>query len=486
MSWKSSHDVSGLDTPPGLFEDPDWVGAPSTVINVDASDPNSSTAFFSFSGIAGDDPLDSTALSVLSLTQLDGTATLQTNGDHGYIVGNRIAVDGSDQGEYNGAHVITAVPSSSTIEFSVDSGAVSPATGTITVIRVSLEYRIDFGTWQVGDNVTYNDLTDGPHVFQARAVDISGNVDPTPAQVNWTIQEIPTIAFDNVPVESSYTEPDLSISFTATDNSSIDRIEVSFDSGQTWLAYPEGSLTNDFCITGDVSMIARSVDTSGNYSNNTSARSWFSGYYYLEEFIGAAFTPITSVVPTVDTDSSPYVAPTYTGSSIGDLILNGGGYLAANSAPTIPEDRSVKKVVESRLFSDQTTLRYNYQLPDATTEGGKIKLVIMDDADDLAIAITLDADYGHATDTLVTIEENDGAGGTNILSSAAVSNLRLVDREVVVIPNESTVSVSFPDIALNYDLAHTLGNVRIDNLEIMIHISSALQNPLIKDVSWRK
>jgi uncharacterized phage protein gp47/JayE len=69
--------------------------------------------------------------SVSTLTQVAGTATCTTGAAHGFITGDYVFIVGADQTEYNGVHQVT-VTGGTTFTFSVDSGAVSPATGTIT------------------------------------------------------------------------------------------------------------------------------------------------------------------------------------------------------------------------------------------------------------------------------------------------------------------------------------------------------------------
>lgn len=51
-----------------------------------------------------------------------------------------------------------------------------------------IECRIDAGAWDTClSNKTYGDLADGPHTFEARAIDEAGNVDATPATRSWTV-----------------------------------------------------------------------------------------------------------------------------------------------------------------------------------------------------------------------------------------------------------------------------------------------------------
>lgn len=70
-------------------------------------------------------------LSVSSLTQSSGTATCTTSTDHGASTGDWFYIEGANETEYNGIVQIT-VTGSTTFTYAVDSGASSPATGTIT------------------------------------------------------------------------------------------------------------------------------------------------------------------------------------------------------------------------------------------------------------------------------------------------------------------------------------------------------------------
>lgn len=66
-----------------------------------------------------------------ALAQTAGVATLDSTAAHGLQDGDLVRVAGANQTEYNGDHYITVVDADE-FTFSVDSGATSPATGTIT------------------------------------------------------------------------------------------------------------------------------------------------------------------------------------------------------------------------------------------------------------------------------------------------------------------------------------------------------------------
>lgn len=77
------------------------------------------------------------AVSVSGIVRSGSVATATFAAPHGLYAGQRVKIIGAAQAEYNGAKTITAVPSSTTIKFAVDSGAVTPATGTITAIDLT-------------------------------------------------------------------------------------------------------------------------------------------------------------------------------------------------------------------------------------------------------------------------------------------------------------------------------------------------------------
>ena len=77
------------------------------------------------------------AAAVTSITRTSSTATLTTTAAHGWgPVGQQvvITVAGADQAGYNGTHTAT-IASTTTVTYEVDSGTVTPATGTITAYK---------------------------------------------------------------------------------------------------------------------------------------------------------------------------------------------------------------------------------------------------------------------------------------------------------------------------------------------------------------
>jgi hypothetical protein len=69
---------------------------------------------------------------VLSLTRSGNTATLITQIPHGHATGGRVVVSGANQGDYNGAKVVT-VTGPTSLTFAVSNSPATPATGTILI-----------------------------------------------------------------------------------------------------------------------------------------------------------------------------------------------------------------------------------------------------------------------------------------------------------------------------------------------------------------
>lgn len=80
-----------------------------------------------------------TTFTLSSLSQSGGTATATTATAHGYKRNQVVTIAGANQSEYNGSQTILTVPTTTTFTFAVDSGATSPATGTITSVRQNIE-----------------------------------------------------------------------------------------------------------------------------------------------------------------------------------------------------------------------------------------------------------------------------------------------------------------------------------------------------------
>lgn len=82
-----------------------------------------------------------TTYSVSGIVRSGTTATVTTTSAHGYEQNDYVTIAGADQSEYNGAFRVQSAPTTTTFTITVDSGATTPATGTITATQRDIVYR---------------------------------------------------------------------------------------------------------------------------------------------------------------------------------------------------------------------------------------------------------------------------------------------------------------------------------------------------------
>lgn len=118
-------------------------------------------------------------LSVSSLTQSGGTATCTTSASHNLSTGDWVYIEGANEAEYNGIVQIT-VTGATTFTYEVDSGATSPATGTITATDQDKTFAVQTKSLNGQNEVTLDTpLARITRMYvgkQNRAVDTVGEV----------------------------------------------------------------------------------------------------------------------------------------------------------------------------------------------------------------------------------------------------------------------------------------------------------------------
>lgn len=112
---------------------------------------------------------DSGGVSVTGITRSAGVATATYGSSHSKAVGDLITIIGADQAGYNIEAEVISIPTGTTLTYAVDSGTVTPATGTITadgeVVLYSKYAAVHNGRMWLF-NVT-TDSTDTPHLMVA-------------------------------------------------------------------------------------------------------------------------------------------------------------------------------------------------------------------------------------------------------------------------------------------------------------------------------
>jgi Bacterial Ig-like domain len=140
----------------------------------------------------------------------------------------------------------------------------------------SFECRLDGGAWEpCASPVTFAGLADGPRVFEVRATDPAGNVDPTPAAHAWTIDTTaPTPPAIESPAEgTTNATATVTLSGTAEPGAIVEVFEgatsrgtTTTNAGGTW----NRTLTS--VADGSHTYTATARDAAGNTSSVSNAR----------------------------------------------------------------------------------------------------------------------------------------------------------------------------------------------------------------------
>jgi hypothetical protein len=121
---------------------------------------------------------------------------------------------------------------------------------------------------------TYAGLSDGPHAFEVRATDASGNTDPTSAKRSWTIDTLaPEAPLIVTPPEGGFATANLTLSGTAEAGTTVELFEggasmdkTQADAGGAW------SRTLSGVPDGSHTYTAKAIDAAGNASSLSQAR----------------------------------------------------------------------------------------------------------------------------------------------------------------------------------------------------------------------
>lgn len=119
-------------------------------------------------------------ISISSMTQAAGVATVTTGTAHGLSVNDWVTIEGANETEYNGIVQVQSVPTTTTFTITVDSGATTPATGTlVTAAQIKTFFTDSFtlqGTTKVALPTPCARSTRGYIPEQDRAVLNAGDI----------------------------------------------------------------------------------------------------------------------------------------------------------------------------------------------------------------------------------------------------------------------------------------------------------------------
>lgn len=265
---------------------------PDTTITATPTNPSASTtANFTFTGSDNITP----AGSLTFQCQLDGSgfSTCTTpqsysslgDGSHTFEVR---AVDGAGNVDASPAAytwIIDAAPP----DTSIDNGPPDPDTtgsatftfnGTDSGTGVgSFECKVDDGTFAACTSPqAYSALADGNHTFEVRAIDVVGNVDPTPATYTWVINTtVPDTTPPDTTIDSGPPDPSDTITatftFSGTDSGSgIAAFECSLDAA----AFADCTSPQSYSglAGGSHTFQVRAVDVAGNVDPTPATYTW--------------------------------------------------------------------------------------------------------------------------------------------------------------------------------------------------------------------
>lgn len=179
---------------------------------------------------------------------------------------------------------ITTPPSDGT-----STSASIPFTGTDNVGIDHFECRIDGGSYATCTSPkTYSALSVGSHTFDVRAVDTTGNADPTPASATWSITTVDTTPPDTT-INSGPSDPtsDNTPTFTFSSSESGSTFECKVDAGS--FASCTSPFTTSALSDGSHTFSVSATDASSN-TDATPASQTFTVATATDHSVTAAFS----------------------------------------------------------------------------------------------------------------------------------------------------------------------------------------------------
>ncbi len=139
----------------------------------------------------------------------------------------------------------------------------------------SFQCKLDSASWKAcAESESFSSLTPGSHTVAVRAVDASGNTDPTPATRSWTVQT----SGDTTPPDTTIlsgpaaTTASTSASFSFNSSEANSSFECSLDSGLWGDCASPASYSS--LAAGSHTFSARATDAAGNTDASPASRTW--------------------------------------------------------------------------------------------------------------------------------------------------------------------------------------------------------------------
>ncbi len=136
----------------------------------------------------------------------------------------------------------------------------------------SFECKLDAGAFGACTSPkTYAGLPEGAHTFSVRAVDVAGNVDPTPATHAWTVDT--TAPDTTIPLAPADPSSNTTPTFGFGSSQSPATYECNLDGGG-WSSCPTPHTVNPALADGSHTLQVRSTDAAGNTDATPASFTW--------------------------------------------------------------------------------------------------------------------------------------------------------------------------------------------------------------------
>ncbi|MCD6359471.1 MAG: lamin tail domain-containing protein [Armatimonadetes bacterium] len=137
--------------------------------------------------------------------------------------------------------------------------------------EATFQCQLDGGDWQdYPSPATYENLKDGSHYFQVRAIDKAGNIDPTPSVFSWTVDGSAPETILNTNLSSLTNQTTASFSFTADDPTAT--FECFLDDNNFSPCSSPQTCTD--LTEGIHNFVAQAVDQAGNIDPTPASFTW--------------------------------------------------------------------------------------------------------------------------------------------------------------------------------------------------------------------
>jgi hypothetical protein len=167
-----------------------------------------------------------------------------------------------------------------------DTSIVSGPSGTTTSTSASFDFsstesgssfqcKLDAASWGAcTDPKAFSSLVLGGHTVSARAIDVAGNIDPTPATRSWTVQAPADTTAPDTTIGSgpsgTTTSTGASLEFTSTESGST--FQCSLNSG-SWAPCTSPKAYGSLAV-GSHTFSVKATDAAGNTDATPATRSW--------------------------------------------------------------------------------------------------------------------------------------------------------------------------------------------------------------------